>query len=240
MEINRHPDCPAKRSHHFLYSVKDPTIFRYRDKWEIYATAYMVSGRNAEALLNPGTNQPAPGQRRGPAGGWNMVHVNFADWKDAPDAKLFYMDAKPGFGGYKCAPEVFYFAPQKKWYYSFQTQPPAYATSETPDDPMSWSAPQSFFARGTPMPRLPIDYHFIGDGQYMYMFFTGDDGNFYRSRTAYDEFPKGSQQSVHRNARNAEHGFRSGFHLQNQGCGQIPDVRGGFGRRPVLPSLCCR
>jgi hypothetical protein len=41
------------------------------------------------------------------------------------------------------------------------------------------------------MPRLPIDYHFIGDGKHMYMFFTGDDGNFYRSRTTYAEFPKG-------------------------------------------------
>ena len=29
------------------------------------------------------------------------------------------------------------------------------------------------------MPRLPIDYHCIGDGEHMYLFFTGDDGNFY-------------------------------------------------------------
>ena len=46
------------------------------------------------------------------------------------------------------------------------------------------------------MPRLPIDYHFIGDGQHMYMFFTGDDGNFYRSRTTYAEFPKGFEKPV--------------------------------------------
>ena len=38
-----------------------------------------------------------------------MIHVDFADWKDAPSAKLFYMDTVPGFGGYKCAPEMFYF-----------------------------------------------------------------------------------------------------------------------------------
>jgi len=46
------------------------------------------------------------------------------------------------------------------------------------------------------MPRLPIDYHFIGDGQHMYMFFTGDDGNFYRSRTTYAEFPRGFSKPV--------------------------------------------
>ena len=36
--------APQNDATHFLYSVKDPTIFRYNDKWEIYATAYMVSG----------------------------------------------------------------------------------------------------------------------------------------------------------------------------------------------------
>ena len=186
--------APQNDATHFLYSVKDPTIFRYNGKWEVYATAYMVSGPAAAALENPGTNQPA--QRRGGRGGWNMVHVSFADWPDAPNAKLVYMDTVPGFGGYKCAPEVFYFSPQKKWYYTFQTQTPAYATSENPDDPTSWTTPQQFFASGTPLPRLPIDYHFIGDGQYMYMFFYGDDGNFYRSRTAYTDFPKGFSNPV--------------------------------------------
>lgn len=183
--------APQNDATHFVFSIKDPTIFRYHDKWEIYATAYMVSGPAAAAFLNPGTNPPP---RRG--GTFNMIHVSFADWKDAPQAKLDYMDAKPGFGGYRCAPEVFYFSPQKKWYYTFQTQPPVYCTSDTPDDPMSWSAPQPFFAPHTPMPNLPIDFHFIGDGQYMYMFFTGDDGNFYRSRTAYADFPKGFSAPV--------------------------------------------
>lgn len=186
--------APQNDATHFLYSVKDPTIFRYDGKWEIYATAYIVSGPEAATLEKPGANQPA--QRRGVRGGWNMVHVSFADWKDAPKAKLFYMDTVPGFGGYKCAPEVFYFSPQKKWYLTFQTQTPAYATSETPDDPTSWSTPQQFFAPGTPLPRLPIDYHFIGDGKYMYMFFYGDDGNCYRSRTAYADFPKGFSNPV--------------------------------------------
>jgi hypothetical protein len=188
--------APQNDDTHFLYSVKDPAIFRHNDKWQVYATAYMVSGPAAAALLNAGTNPPAAGRGRGGGGGWSMVYLSFADWKDAPNTKLFYMDTVPGFGGYKCAPEVFFFAPQKKWYYIFQTQPPAYCTSETPDDPKSWSTPQPFYAQGTPLPRLPIDYHCIGDGEYMYLFFTGDDGNFYRSRTTYADFPKGFSNPV--------------------------------------------
>lgn len=209
--------APQNEATHFLYSVKDPTIFRYHDQWEIYATAYLVSGPAAAALLNPGTNQPAPGRGRGGGGGWNMIHTSFADWKDAPNAKLFYMDTKPGFGGYKCAPEVFYFSPQKQWYYTFQTQPPAYATSETPDDPTSWSAPQPFFERGTPLPNLPIDFHFIGDGEYMYMFFTGDDGNFYRSRTTYADFPKGFSNPVVAMRGNRNTVFEAGFAYKIKG-----------------------
>jgi enterochelin esterase-like enzyme len=189
--------APQNDPTHFLYSVKDPTVFRYKDKWHVYATAFMVSGSAAAELMRPGASAPAPGGRRPDnRGGWSMVYLSFADWKDAPKARLFYMDTVPGFGGYKCAPEVFYFTPQKKWYYIFQTQPPAYCTSETPDDPKYWTSPQPFFAPGTPMPRLPIDYHCIGDGEHMYLFFTGDDGNFYRSRTAYAEFPKGFSNPV--------------------------------------------
>jgi len=163
---------PSNDATHVVHSIKDPTIFRYKDKWEIYATAHVISGPAAVALQNPSTNQPATGGRRGGGGGtFNMIHVSFADWKDAPKAPQLFMDTLPGFGSYKCAPEVFYFAPQKKWYYTFQTQPAVYCTSDTPDDPKSWTAPAPFFAQGTPMPNLPIDYHFIGDGKTMYMFY---------------------------------------------------------------------
>ena len=209
--------APQNDASHLLYSVKDPTIFRYNDKWVIYATANMVSGPAAAALLNPGTNQPGTGRRGGGGGTFNMVQLSFADWKDAPNTKLHYMDEKQGFGGYRCAPEVFYFSPQKKWYYTFQTQPPVYCTSDTPDDPMSWTAPQPFFAQGTPMPNLPIDFHFIGDGEYMYMFFTGDDGNFYRSRTTYADFPKGFSAPVVAMRGNRNTVFEAGFTYKIKG-----------------------
>jgi hypothetical protein len=188
---------PVNDATHTLQSIKDPTIAFIDGKWEIYATAHLTSpvSRNT----------------------FNMVHVSFVDWKDAPKAPLFYMDTNPNFTGYKCAPELFYFAPQKKWYFTFQTQPPVFCTSETPGDPNSWTKPEPFFARGTPMPRLPIDYHFIGDGEHMYMFFTGDDGNFYRSRTTYAEFPQGFGKPVvaMRGTRNTV--FEAGFTYKVKG-----------------------
>ena len=77
--------APQNDPTHFLYSIKDPTIFHYNNKWEIYATANMVSGPAAAALLNPSTNQPSAGGRRGGGSVWSMIHTSFADWKDAPN-----------------------------------------------------------------------------------------------------------------------------------------------------------
>lgn len=186
---------PAHDATHYLHSIKDPTVIRHKDRWEVYATAHMINGPAAAALQNP-TTQPGARGGRGRGGTFKMIHVDFPDWKDAPNAKLHYMDADPKFSGYGCAPELIFFTPHNKWYFIYQTQPPVYCTSDTPEDPMSWSAPQPFFAPGTPMPNLPIDFHLIGDGQHMYLFFTGDDGNFYRSRTTYAEFPKGMSNPV--------------------------------------------
>jgi hypothetical protein len=188
---------PVNDATHTLESIKDPTVAYIDGRWEIYATAHMTSpvSRNT----------------------FNMVHVSFTDWKDAPKAPLFYMDTNPNFTGYKCAPELFYFAPQKTWYLTFQTQPPVFCTSVTPGDPNSWTKPEPFFAPGTPMPRLPIDYHFIGDGEHMYMFFTGDDGNFYRSRTTYADFPKGFGQPVVAMRGTRETVFEAGFTYKIKG-----------------------
>jgi hypothetical protein len=168
---------PANDEAHTLHSVKDPTISFIDGKWEIYATAHMNSPQSRNTF--------------------NMIHVAFADWQDAPKAKLFYMDTNPNFTGYKCAPEMFYFTPQKKWYLIFQTQPPVYCTSDNPGDPNSWTRPQPFYAGNTqPVGGQWIDFHFIGDGEYMYMFYTGDNGNFCRARTKYEEFPKGFSTPV--------------------------------------------
>jgi hypothetical protein len=160
---------PVSDANHTIVSVKDPTIVRYNDRWHIYATVYSTSAKT-----------------------WNMVYLNFKDWSEAPNAKLYYMDQNPNLRGYHCAPSLFYFRPHKKWYLVFQSQQPQYCTTDDISRPETWTRPQNFFDRQpASMPRLPIDYHVICDDTHAYLFFTGDDGNFYRSRTRIEDFPKG-------------------------------------------------
>lgn len=154
---------------HRIVSVKDPTIQKYKGKYLIYCTVF-----------NTSTNL------------FNMQFIQFTDFSEAKDATPIFMDKVQGFSGYKCAPELFYFAPQDLWYLIWQQQPPAYSTTKTPDDPYSWSAPKTFYTNGIPnAPSLPIDYWPIADDKNFYLFFTGDDGKVYRAKTTLDQFPNG-------------------------------------------------
>jgi hypothetical protein len=160
---------PISDETHTIVSVKDPTIVRYNDLWHIYATAYSTSART-----------------------WSMVYLNFKDWSEAPKAKLTYIDINPNLRGYHCAPQVFYFRPHKKWYLIYQSQPPQYSTADDLSKPETWTKPENFFdTKPTSAPRLWIDYWMICDGTHAYLFFTGDNGRVYRSRTKIEDFPKG-------------------------------------------------
>jgi hypothetical protein len=160
---------PISDETHTIVSVKDPTIVRYNDLWHIYATAYSTSART-----------------------WSMVYLNFKDWSDASKAKLYYIDQNPNLRGYHCAPNLFYFRPHKKWYLVFQSQQPQYSTTDDLSKPETWTKPQDFFeTKPASAPRLWIDYWMICDDTYAYLYFTGDNGRVYRSRTRIEDFPKG-------------------------------------------------
>jgi hypothetical protein len=124
-----------------------------------------------------------------------MVHFSFADFASAGDAPHHYMDATPGFAGYHCAPNLFYFEPDGLWYLIQQSQPPQYSTSEDPSDPRSWTAPRYFYPDGSHLPAgapsLPIDYWVICDDAKCHLFFTGDNGSLYRAETDIGDFPSG-------------------------------------------------
>jgi len=160
---------PVSDETHAIVSVKDPTIIRYNDLWHVYATAYSTSART-----------------------WSMVYLNFKDWSDAPNAKLYYIDQNPNLRGYHCAPQVFYFRPHKKWYLIFQSQQPQYTTTDDLSKPETWPRPENFFDGKPPgAPQLWIDYWVICDDTHAYLFFTGDNGRMYRSQTKIEDFPKG-------------------------------------------------
>ena len=165
---------PASDENHHLVSIKDPTIVQYGGKWHIYATVANTARQ------------------------WSMVYLSFTDWSEAGSAKQVYLDvANPGLRGYHCAPQLFYFSPQKKWYLLYQSQPATYSTTDDPAKPETWTAPKFIFAaepKGAP--KLWIDYWIICDERNAYLFSSGDDGRWYRCQTKLEDFPNGFSAPV--------------------------------------------
>ena len=164
---------PVPDAEHDIVSVKDPSVVRYGGRWHVYATTADTRGR------------------------WSMVYLSFADWSDASAAKPYYIDANPNLRGYHCAPQLFYFSPHKKWYLIYQSQHPQYSTADDPSKPDTWTPPQNFFdVAPATVGKLWLDYWIICDATHAYLFFTGDNGRFYRSRTTIEQFPRGMSEPV--------------------------------------------
>jgi hypothetical protein len=147
------------------YAAKDPTIVYYGGKYHVFYT---------------GANQ---------SGGWQMLYTSASTIPELKNAPRTYM-SKIG-ESYFCAPEVFYFEPQKLWYLVYQdgTYGAAYSTTTNIADPNSWSGPKSFGISGN----MGWDYYIICDDSYAYMYNTPDNGsgNLYVRKTSLANFPKG-------------------------------------------------
>lgn len=198
---------PPKDANRNVLSIKDPSVVRFNDRWHIYATIAHDKG-------------------------WQMVHLSFKDWAEANEAKPYFMDQNPNLRGYHCAPQVFYFEPHKKWYLVYQSQHPQYSTTDDVADPASWSAPKNFF-EGKPAtaPQLWIDYWVICDDTHAYLFFTGDNGKLYRSRTALADFPNGmSEPVVVMSDPNRFHLFEGSAHYKLKGTNQYLTIIEAIGQ----------
>ncbi|SFS10419.1 non-reducing end alpha-L-arabinofuranosidase family hydrolase, partial [Anaeromicropila populeti] len=156
-----HREC----SPYDYYGAKDPTIVYYGGKYHVFYT---------------GANK---------SGGWQMLYTSATTISGLKTAPRTYM-SKIG-ESYFCAPEVFYYEPQKLWYLVYQdgTHGAAYATSTNIADPNSWSGPKSFGMSGN----MGWDYYVICDDQYAYMYNTPSDGShkLYVRKTTLANFPKG-------------------------------------------------
>ena len=101
-------------------AIKDPSIVRFNDKWHLFCTVRGLKRSHA------------------------VVYLSFSDWNEAADAQTHVLSCHDG---YYCAPQVFYFEPQKKWYMICQASrddwdpkyKAAYSTTSDIADPDSWA-----------------------------------------------------------------------------------------------------
>ncbi|SMC93108.1 non-reducing end alpha-L-arabinofuranosidase family hydrolase [Lentzea albidocapillata] len=169
---------PKPDATHANVAVKDPSVIFYNGKYHVFASTY--------------TN------------GYNLMYTSFSDWSQASAAPHYYLD-RSGIGtGYRAAPQVFYFAPQRLWYLVYQTGSNAsYSTTTDIADPASWSTPKNFYANG--MPQIIrdnigngywVDFWTVCDTGKCYLFSSDDNGHLYRSETSLAQFPNGFTNTV--------------------------------------------
>src|SRR5581483_5182872 len=83
--------APKSDATHTIAGIKDPSVVYYNGKWHVFASVANSSG-------------------------YSLVYLSFSDWSQAGSATQYYLDQSAIGTGYRAAPEVFYFAPQKLWY----------------------------------------------------------------------------------------------------------------------------
>jgi len=162
---------PAERPDDPCFSVKDPSIVYQGGRWHLFST---IRSRDR-------THQ--------------IEYITFADWADAGRAEHRILIFHPG---YFCAPQVFYFEPQQRWYLICQASDEAwdpkycaaYSTTTDIADPDSWSPlkPLGLHRVGD---NAGLDFWVICDDENAYAFFTTLDGKLWREETALAQFPAG-------------------------------------------------
>ncbi len=163
-------------------AMKDPTFVYHDGFWHLFVTHRMTSGKV------------------------DMQYLKFKDWKDADRAErhsLSFMDS------YHCAPQVLYYRPHQKWYLIYQaasdwhksgatlpedfTLAPVYSTTSDISAPTSWTAPKPMIVEETTDGKRPrwIDFWVICNDEKAHLFYTSDDGHFWRRETTKEAFPLG-------------------------------------------------
>jgi Glycosyl hydrolase family 62 len=163
---------PVDHDGDHCYSVKDPSIVRYNQRWHLFTTI-----RSKQR-----THQ--------------IEYRSFRKWADADSVQPQLLNLTTG---YYCAPQVFYFAPQKKWYLIHQvldrsrspSLQPAYCTTDNLADASSWSKATLLFDEHPGNVKMWIDFWVICDKQKAHLFFTSHAGWMWRSETPLDQFPSG-------------------------------------------------
>ena len=169
---------PHSDSHNII-AVKDPSVVSYNGQWYVAASTVNSSGA------------------------YGMEFLTFSSWSQAASATPVYADQTAIGGGYKTAPQLFYFAPQKLWYVIYQMGSNiGYSTNPNIANLSGWSATQTFYSG---MPSIIsqnigsgywVDAFNICDSSNCYLFSMDDNGHLYRSQTSLANFPNGMGNTV--------------------------------------------
>lgn len=160
-----------------IAGIKDPSIIYHNNVYHVFASTAKDEG-------------------------YNLVYLNFTDFSKAESSPFYYLDQAPLGTGYRAAPEVFYFAPQKLWYLVYQNGNAAYSTNKDISNPSGWTAPKTFY-NGTPAlieqgleGGYWVDMWVICDEANCHLFSSDDNGRLYRSQTSVSQFPNGMSEPV--------------------------------------------
>ena len=165
--------APEERQTDAALAVKDPSVVFAGGKWHVFMTI-KCSGYTP------------------------MEYATFDTWEKAAAAPRTVLKVYDG--KYYCAPQVFFFRPQKKWYLIYQAGAPgrkfmhvAYSTTEDITRPESWSKADWVFPREESDPRKEggLDYWMICDQERAYFFYTNLNGKMWRLWTELKDFPRG-------------------------------------------------
>jgi hypothetical protein len=167
---------PAKNATDAHVSIKDPTVVLHDGAWHLFATVRMKSGRV------------------------DIEYLSFTDWALANQATRHVLALHDQ---YYCAPQVFYFRPQKKWYLVYQLadktrQPPfgpCFSTSDNLAEPKSWTKPRPMVTNAPAEPKW-LDFWVICDQAKAHLFYTSLDGQMWRRETKKSDFPFGWSEPV--------------------------------------------
>ncbi|MDH6214016.1 non-reducing end alpha-L-arabinofuranosidase family hydrolase [Streptomyces pseudovenezuelae] len=168
---------PKSDATHTIAGIKNPSVVQYNGKYHVFASTASASG-------------------------YNLVYLSFSDWSQAGSATHYYLDRSAIGTGYRAAPQVFYYAPQKLWYLVYQNGNAAYSTNTDISNPNGWSAPRTFYASMPDIIRQNIgsgywvDMWVICDSANCYLFSSDDNGHLYRSQTTVSQFPSGFTNTV--------------------------------------------
>jgi hypothetical protein len=167
--------APADRPDDPCVAIKDPSLVFHGDRWHVYATIKCRSGTRMEAL-------------------------SFADFRAAgtvPRREIALVKTYHG------APQVLWFAPQKRWYLICQWGDdarkyfgPCFSTLEDPAKPETLTPPVMLYPEKPAGLKGWLDFWVIADpaeagDRRMHLFFTSLDGKMWRAETKIADFPHG-------------------------------------------------